>query len=103
VEKRGNIQAVRASTAISVTGGFVYRGNDVPALSGRYVYGDFGTGRIWALDASAPARPQQIAQAASIASFGEDQRGELYVVDLSGGVSKFVPASGQAATPLATP
>ena len=32
---------------ISITGGFVYRGSAIPALVGRYVFGDFGSGRIW--------------------------------------------------------
>ena len=34
----------------SVTGGFVYRGSNVPELSGKYVYGDFIMGKIWALE-----------------------------------------------------
>ena len=75
---------------ISVTGGYVYRGNDVPALQGRYVYGDFGSGRIWTVSADSPGQPQEILKAANISSFGEDQRGELYVVDLSGAVRKLV-------------
>jgi glucose/arabinose dehydrogenase len=91
---------------ISVTGGYVYRGNDVPALQGRYVYGDFGTGRIWTVSAESPGQPQEILKAANIASFGEDQRGELYVVDLSGAVSRFVPTAASQAPAtgtLATP
>ena len=36
----------------SITGGYVYRGSDVPALRGRYVYGDFCSGRIWSLPAT---------------------------------------------------
>jgi glucose/arabinose dehydrogenase len=78
---------------ISVTGGFVYRGASVPALQGRFVYGDFGSGRIWSIAAEGPAQPQAVGQAANISSFGEDQAGELYVVALSGAVSKFVPGS----------
>ena len=57
------------------------------------MYGDFGSGRIWSIAADAPAQPQVLAQAANISSFGEDQRGELYVVDLGGAVSRFVPSS----------
>ena len=34
---------------ISITGGFVYRGDLAPSLTGRYVFADYGTGRIWAL------------------------------------------------------
>jgi glucose/arabinose dehydrogenase len=76
---------------LSITGGFVYRGSAVPQLAGRYVYGDFGSGRIWAVAASGPYQPTQIAQAATLASFGEDAQGELYAVQLSGSVLKLVP------------
>ena len=31
----------------STTGGFVYRGSAIPALHGRYVFGDFGSGNLW--------------------------------------------------------
>ena len=43
----------------SVTGGFVYRGTDYPVLQGGYVFGDFCSGRIWVVSASArtPATP----------------------------------------------
>jgi len=91
---------------ISVTGGYVYRGNDVPVLQGRYVYGDFGSGRIWTISADSPGQPQEILKAANLASFGEDQRGELYVVDFSGAVSRFVATAASQAPvtgPLATP
>jgi len=57
------------------------------------VYGDFGSGRIWSIAADGPAQAQVLAQAPNISSFGEDQRGELYVVDLAGAVSRFVPSS----------
>lgn len=72
----------------SVTGGYVYRGEDFPALNGVYFYGDFCTGMVWA------AWPTGVDQFESrlvldsdigISSFGEDQRGELYVTDLAGG------------------
>jgi glucose/arabinose dehydrogenase len=77
---------------ISITGGFVYRGSAVPQLVGKYLYGDFGSGRIWAVPAQGPYIPVQIAQGESISSFGEDAAGELYVVQLSGAVRKIVSA-----------
>ena len=72
----------------SVTGGYVYRGAAYPQLQGRYFYGDFGTGRIWSIQAtgggwSAPI--EELDTSLAIASFGEDQAGELYVVDYGGG------------------
>jgi glucose/arabinose dehydrogenase len=71
---------------ISVTGGFVYRGTRVPALRGRYVYGDYGSGRVWALGAG-PRRgaPREITgdlgvRLSTLTSFGVGADGELYVI-----------------------
>jgi hypothetical protein len=56
------------------------------------------------VSAASPGQPQEILKAANISSFGEDQRGELYVVDLSGVVSKLVAtATSQAPATPATP
>jgi len=77
----------------SIIGGYVYRGAALPQLAGHYVYGDFGSGRIWAVPAGGPYTPVQVGQGNAISSFGEDAQGELYVVDLVGGqVSKLVAA-----------
>src|SRR5262249_12411117 len=76
----------------SITGGYVSGGPAMPQLAGQYVFGDFGSGRIWAVPAAGPYTRVQIGQGNAISSFGEDSQGELYVVDLSGGqVSKLVP------------
>jgi glucose/arabinose dehydrogenase len=77
----------------SVTGGYVYRGKRYPSLNGAYFYGDYCSGRIWAMDAAAALRGssrvrQVLDTGLSISSFGEDQSGELYVVNLSGTISK---------------
>jgi glucose/arabinose dehydrogenase len=78
----------------SVTGGYVYRGDDVPALAGAYVFGDFVSGRIFVAEGSDDtwtARPL-IDAGFRIAAFGEDEAGELYVADYSGGVLyRFAP------------
>ena len=71
---------------VSVTGGYVYRGSAMPALYGVYIYGDFGSGRIWALryrDGEI-LEHKEIANVPQISSFGEDLTGELYVVSYSG-------------------
>lgn len=71
----------------SVTGGYVYRGNLFGALVGQYVLGDFCSGRLWALDASA-ASPSLVLQqdtSLQITSFGESESGELYLTDFAGG------------------
>lgn len=79
----------------SVTGGVVYRGRAVPALAGRYVFGDFCSDRLWALDAEAVSRSGRVRRelVASplrgvdhASSFGVDDAGELYVVSLDGGI-----------------
>ena len=73
----------------SVTGGFVYRGSRFPALSGRYFYGDFISGRIWSLPPAGGASERvprlELETSLGISSFGEDESGELYVVDYFGG------------------
>lgn len=72
----------------SVTGGYVYRGEQLPALNGVYFYGDFCSGRIWAGWQSAGTWTSQVFQDSglSISSFGEDEAGELYVVDYNGAI-----------------
>ncbi|MFH0751912.1 MAG: glucose dehydrogenase, partial [Chloroflexota bacterium] len=52
-----------------------------------YLFGDFCSGTIWGLDAAAERPTQRVLLDARIAlaSFGEDEAGELYVVDLAGG------------------
>lgn len=72
----------------SVTGGYVYRGSAFPDLVGNYFFGDYCTGRVWAVDAGGPAQqdPVELLDTdLSISSFGEDDRGELYVTDLASG------------------
>src|SRR5207247_1775913 len=71
----------------TVIGGYVYRGSEFPALRGGYLYGDFCTGLIWALNASAESpHPAQVLDTNFlISSFGEDDRGELYVTSIASG------------------
>ncbi|MCH7608554.1 MAG: PQQ-dependent sugar dehydrogenase [Chloroflexi bacterium] len=87
----------------SVTGGYVYRGAAVPALSGVYVYADFCTGRIWGFRHTdlGVSGPVQLLQAPfQVSSFGTDSRGELYVLGFDGGVYRF---AGDPVAPPATP
>ncbi|MDH3252610.1 MAG: PQQ-dependent sugar dehydrogenase, partial [Ignavibacteria bacterium] len=72
----------------SVTGGYVYRGNSVPGLTGAFVYGDYCTGRIWALrfDGQSPPLNSIIVEAGfSVSTFGIDSRNELYVCSYNNG------------------
>jgi glucose/arabinose dehydrogenase len=73
----------------SITGGAVYRGAANPGLAGAYLYGDYCSGRIWALTQGANGAWQSrllLESGLSISSFGEDEAGEIYVVDLGGAV-----------------
>ena len=79
----------------SVTGGYVYRGTAIPALVGTYLYGDYCSGTIWGLRRTASGAWQSstlLSTSANISSFGEDQNGELYVVDLGGKIYRVVAA-----------
>jgi glucose/arabinose dehydrogenase len=72
---------------LSVTGGYVYRGSDVEVAVGRYFFGDYGSGRVWSLDADSPRkRRREPFEVRALASFGEDTSGELYLVSLSGSI-----------------
>jgi glucose/arabinose dehydrogenase len=73
----------------SVTGGYVYRGKAIPELVGTYVFGDYCSGVIWGLTQQADGQWQSrelLATNAAISSFAEDEDGELFVLDLEGGI-----------------
>lgn len=77
------------SEGCTVVGGYVYRGQQYPALQGGYVFGDFCSGRMWVMARAADgnfAMYDMLKSSASISSFGEDEAGELYMTDLAGGV-----------------
>jgi glucose/arabinose dehydrogenase len=79
----------------AVTGGYVYRGQDIPELVGAYVFADFCRGRLEAFrleNGQARGHDELGPEVANVASFGEDADGELYVLSLSGPVLRFVPA-----------
>jgi glucose/arabinose dehydrogenase len=82
------------SLGISITGGYVYRGQNVPELLGKYICGDYGSARVWAVgyDGINPATSTQITTApGSITSFGIDENKELYLVSFNGKIYKFTP------------
>jgi hypothetical protein len=82
------------SDGCSVTGGYVYRGQAIPSLVGRYLYGDFCSGSIWGLrydGVTVTHHDLLVDSDLSITSFGEDRAGNLYV--LSGDQGIYVLAS----------
>jgi hypothetical protein len=76
----------------SVTGGYVYRGAAMPELDGWYVYGDFCSGRVWAVDtrddASEPVLLSESNRA--ISSFAQDTDGELYLITFNNAIFRLV-------------
>jgi glucose/arabinose dehydrogenase len=71
----------------TVIGGYVYRGKEYPAMAGTYLFADFCSGRMWALDAAHPrSAARQVLEVPGLpSSFGEDDGGELYLTALDSG------------------
>lgn len=86
----------RADGNCAVTGGYVYRGAQFPALFGGYVYSDYCGGGLWAFNAdtavrNGDARVFQLGQTQlRVTSFGEDEAGEIYVVHQAGEIYRLV-------------
>ena len=85
------------SQGISITGGYVYRGEAIPELRGRYLYADFGQSWIRALRYQGAGAVDdselEMDGVNQITTFGVDRHGEMYVATLTGTIYKFVPAS----------
>ena len=70
----------------SITGGLVYRGSVIPELEGRYVFGDYGSGRIWALQPDGQGgytNDELIDTSFGPTSFAAGADGELYFTDIN--------------------
>jgi len=76
----------------AITGGYVYRGAANPVLTGGYLFTDYCTGEIWGLDAATGLDTGQAEYSRLLrtdhlgVSLGEDEAGELYLVDFTGGI-----------------
>ena len=80
----------------SVTGGYVYRGENKSELYGRYFFGDYCTGKVWSLknkdgNIEIIEHTQELLKSMKkeqfyLSSFGEDENGELYIINYSGEV-----------------
>jgi glucose/arabinose dehydrogenase len=78
----------------SVTGGYVYRGKTIRALSGRYVYGDL-CGGVWSVPAAGGRpRAEPLAPPGLLVSFAEGAAGELYLITLEGRIYEVVGSGG---------
>jgi glucose/arabinose dehydrogenase len=81
------------SHGCSVTGGYVYRGISLSSLRGFYIYGDYCSGNIWAMNFTNNAVAQNVLLVESglnITSFGEDTAGNLYILSREGGIFTLV-------------
>ena len=95
-----------SSGGYSITGGFVYRGCAMPELQGTYFYGDYVLSNLWSAvpnkngTVSVTNRNSDLrvstsgVSLSSLASFGQDARGEVYMVSQTGRIFKIVPADG---------
>ena len=77
------------SFGVSVTGGYVYRGNRAPSFEGVYIFGDYETRRVWGLkeEAGQVVAVRELGELPQhIVSFGVDDSGEIYVVGYEGSI-----------------
>jgi glucose/arabinose dehydrogenase len=77
----------RSTGGRSVTGGYVYRGSEYPEMQGIYFLGDYSGGIIWGLRPVNDSWESELLLRAgfNISSFGEDEAGNLYMLDYLGG------------------
>ena len=80
----------------SVTGGYIYRGDQIKSLYGLYIFSDFCTGKIWALDplkniVQEITEPLLRSKKHMISSFSQDINNEIYIVEFSGKIYKIEP------------
>jgi len=78
----------------AITGGYVYRGSAVPAVQGRYFYSDYCSGFLRSFRKSGSGITEQVSYPSltltgGVTSFGEDARGELYVMTGNGTIYRF--------------
>jgi glucose/arabinose dehydrogenase len=76
----------------SVTGGYVYRGEAVPAAQGRYFFGDYCSGTVWSLvlEGGKARDVEKVGKIDQLSAFGLDAAGELYAVSLDGKLYELV-------------
>ncbi len=80
------------SLGCSVTGGVVYRGQELPEWSGVYLFGDYCSGNIWGLlrnPEGAWISELLFSDFGNITAFGEDEAGEVYLVNHGGSLFRF--------------
>ncbi len=109
IEPGGNAQDYDRNTGGTVIGGYVYRGRQIPGLTGTYVFGDYLAHKIFVLNYNGatasnftditttqlfPTATADTQDGLTLSGFGEDANGELYFTDVgNGNVFKIVPTA----------
>lgn len=83
---------------VSITGGVVYRGEEIPGLRGAYLFGDLATAEVWALPVDGTSVGERVdlgigVDPGTLVSFAEDADGEVYVISIGGSVLRLSAAS----------
>jgi len=68
--------------SVSVNGGYVYRGSEIPELYGKYIFGDYGSRRVWSMNLDGTGFSLIATMSSSYATFGQDTDGEIYIGQL---------------------
>lgn len=80
----------RGNANCSIIGGYVYRGSKVSDIKGKYIFGDYCTGKIWYLDPKNPMNAKLLIDSSlKITSFGESYDGEIYIISMKNKIHKF--------------
>ena len=85
----------------TITGGYVYRGIQIPSLYGRYIFGDYCTGKIWSIKIDNGVGSNMIDHTKDImesmgkkefylSSFGQDNDNELFIIDYNGTIYRLI-------------
>lgn len=88
----------------AIVGGIVYRGSAIPWLTGTYLFGDYCSGQVWALDGDADSGWRMIETvdlATPLSSFGVDAKGEVLVLTFGGPVLRLIAVEADLA-PMVT-
>jgi glucose/arabinose dehydrogenase len=94
------------SDGCAVTGGYVYRGTQFPALQGVYLFSDYCSGTLWGMYKNSSnqwVKKAIMETGYNVSSFGEDEAGELYIVDLGGNLVHIGSAPLLSATFMSKP
>lgn len=88
-----------ATGGLSITGGYVYRGNLYPSLKGYFVATDYVSKNVWIIQPNG-AFVRRAGTISNVSSFGQDNNGELYTLSYTGGTVSRITVANEAPLPL---